>query len=453
MIRVNDFFRRRHLFRLNYCLTRTCQCRAKMKKFCLIFFLVSVIHNGSQAQKLRALFLGNSYTEAHNLPNMIRQIALSAGDTLEFEKNTPGGYTLKGHSTNPTSLNLIRKGNWDYVVLQEQSQLPSFPDSQVAVLVYPYARLLDSLIKAHNPCATTLFFMTWGRKNGDAENCPIFPPVCTYEGMDSLLDLRYRIMTQDNAAALSPVGRVWRFLRTQHPTMELYESDGSHPATTGSFAAACTFYSLMFKKNPELLSSIFTLEPETAAIIKSAARTVAFDSLSQWTAHLAVTKAGFDYILEGNDVAFTNLSNKAQQFFWDFGDGTTSTTKEPTHFYNISGTYEVKLTATDTLCLQTDSTTRTLVILPTGLDSSIAGDLEISVSPNPAFHQIWLNLSTGISNIEIVGMGGKCFMNFEIEQPAQQSIVLDIHNIPQGLYLLKAQNKSNKQIMRRLLKL
>lgn len=423
-----------------------------MKKVCLIA-LVLLLYRYSEAQQLRALFLGNSYTEAHNLPNMIRQIALSAGNTLEFEKNTPGGYTLKGHSTNPTSLSLIRKGNWDYVVLQEQSQLPSFPDSQVAVLVYPYARLLDSLIKAHNPCATTIFFMTWGRKNGDAENCPIFPPVCTYEGMDSLLSLRYSIMTQDNAAALSPVGRVWSFLRTQHPTMELYESDGSHPATTGSFAAACTFYSLMFKKNPELLPSIFTLEPGTAAIIKSAARTVAFDSLSQWTAHLAVTKADFDYVSEGNSVAFANLSNKAQQFFWDFGDGATSTAIAPTHFYANIATYEVKLFATDTLCLQTDLSIKSLTILPTGIENSIAGNLEISVSPNPAIHQIGVSLPTDISSIEIVGMEGKCLLKVEIDRPEQKAIVVNIQTLPSGLYLLKDKNSSNKQIMRRFVKM
>ena len=61
----------------------------------------------------------------------------------------------------------IRSGSWDFVVLQEQSQLPSFPIEQVTAEVFPYARYLDSVIKAHNSCAQTIFYMTWGRKNGD----------------------------------------------------------------------------------------------------------------------------------------------------------------------------------------------------------------------------------------------------------------------------------------------
>ena len=31
-----------------------------------------------------------------------------------------------------------------------------------------------------------VFFMTWGRENGDDMNCPNWPPVCTYEGVDDL---------------------------------------------------------------------------------------------------------------------------------------------------------------------------------------------------------------------------------------------------------------------------
>jgi len=89
------------------------------------------------------------------------------------------------HTTNATTISLIQAGNWDYVILQEQSQLPSFPDNDVATQVYPYAAALDSMIKASSPCATTLFYMTWGRQNGDAANCQFFPPLCTYLGMDS----------------------------------------------------------------------------------------------------------------------------------------------------------------------------------------------------------------------------------------------------------------------------
>lgn len=44
-------------------------------------------------------------------------------------------------------------------------------------------------------------------------------------------------------------------------------------------------------------------------------------------------------------VSFTNNSEKAETFLWDFGDGNTSTEESPEHKYFLSGKYSVKLTA------------------------------------------------------------------------------------------------------------
>ncbi|MCB9040097.1 MAG: PKD domain-containing protein [Lewinellaceae bacterium] len=59
--------------------------------------------------------------------------------------------------------------------------------------------------------------------------------------------------------------------------------------------------------------------------------------------------AGFE--LAKNDLAITlsNLSSNADSYFWDFGDGNTSTATDPTHTYDSAGDYEVSLTVTN-LC-------------------------------------------------------------------------------------------------------
>lgn len=44
-------------------------------------------------------------------------------------------------------------------------------------------------------------------------------------------------------------------------------------------------------------------------------------------------------------VKFTNLSQNADSFLWDFGDGITSTETNPQHVYDKDGVYSVKLTA------------------------------------------------------------------------------------------------------------
>jgi PKD repeat protein len=45
------------------------------------------------------------------------------------------------------------------------------------------------------------------------------------------------------------------------------------------------------------------------------------------------------------EVTFTNFSQNATSYSWDFGDSETSTEKDPTHVYDAAGDYTVKLTA------------------------------------------------------------------------------------------------------------
>jgi len=47
----------------------------------------------------------------------------------------------------------------------------------------------------------------------------------------------------------------------------------------------------------------------------------------------------------GQKVVFTNDSHNANRFEWDFGDGYVSSEAEPVHYYDVTGTFEVVLTA------------------------------------------------------------------------------------------------------------
>lgn len=252
-----------------------------MKKFLSLWIILAVLTLDSYAQSsLKVLFVGNSYVYTNNLPQATADIATSCGDTLNFSSSAPGGYTFQQHLSNSTTLSLIAQGGWNFVILQEQSQLPSFPISQVENECFPYAQQLSQMIREKGN-EEVAFYMTWGRKNGDASNCANYPPLCTYEGMDSLLYERYTMMAEQNSAVISPVGRVWHYLRTHHPEIELYNSDESHPSVAGTYAAAATFYTILFKKSP-LNASDLTLDANTAAAIRQAAQTVVFDSLDFW---------------------------------------------------------------------------------------------------------------------------------------------------------------------------
>lgn len=48
--------------------------------------------------------------------------------------------------------------------------------------------------------------------------------------------------------------------------------------------------------------------------------------------------------LIGEEVKFNNTSSEGVTYVWDFGDGTSSDEKSPTHVYDTEGNYKVKLT-------------------------------------------------------------------------------------------------------------
>lgn len=251
-------------------------------KHCILIAVYLLWLSAAPAATKRVLFIGNSYTDVNNLPLMVANVANSMMDTVVYDSNVPGGYTFEAHLNSAASLSKIASGNWDFVVLQEQSQRPSFPLSQVQAEVFPYAHVLDSLVNAHSSCGETVFYMTWGRKNGDASNCAVWPPVCTYQGMDSLLHLRYRMMADSNQALLAPAGAVWNYIRQNFPLIELYQTDGSHPSLAGTYAIACTFYSTLFRANPLAISFNPGIPATEATAIRDAVKIVVYDSLLHW---------------------------------------------------------------------------------------------------------------------------------------------------------------------------
>jgi len=357
----------------------------------LIALTVSANAQTVNNHKYKVLFIGNSYTYVNSLPQMTKDVAASVADTLDTDSNTIGGYTLELHLQNAVTLGKIEAGGWDYVVLQEQSQLPSFPIEQVDTEVFPYAKTLDSLVHAYNSCGRSMFYMTWGKEFGDTSNCASWPPVCTYDGMDSLLRLRYIMMADSNNAVLSPVGAVRHYIMQHYPAISLYVSDQSHPTPAGTYAAACTFYTAIFKKDPSMITYNPGLSDSDAAHIRLAAKLIAYDSMSYWHIGQYDTKAQATYTVTGNNVAFTNTSTNASSYSWSFGDGNTSTLTSPTNNYTAAGIYTVTLVAIN--CGKSDTMRMIVNTAPAGIDKSVVNAIGFTISPNPAHES--LNIRAG----------------------------------------------------------
>jgi len=420
-----------------------------MKKnyFMLLFFSMQLLY--SQDTK-NVLFLGNSYTYVNNLPSLVQQTAASTGNTFTYDSNTPGGYRLKNHATNTTSINKIKAGNWDYVVLQEQSQFPSFPDGQVASEVYPYAQRLNDSILKYNPCAKPAFYMTWGRENGDAGNCAGWPAVCTYEGMDDLLRQRYQIMANDNNGIASPVGAVWRYLRTNHPTLDLYSGDGSHPSLTGSYAGAITFYCTLFRNDPTLVTFNSSLSNTDATIIKNAVKLVVFDDFTVWNIDKYDPIASFNSSNTNETFTFTNTSLNAISYAWDFGDSNTSTDETPIHSYTTIGDFTVTLTITN--CEKTDVKTKDITVNALGIDDeNLISDFIII--KNPATNFLEIESSKFISEtytLEVYSVIGQKIIKTHSTLNINQKI--NINSLQSGMYFIQILNNNTPVFTRKFLK-
>ncbi len=413
----------------------------------LTALIISSSFGYTQKDTINVLFLGNSYTGVNNLPKMVHDVASSAGTVINYDSNTPGGYTLQLHSTNATSIQKIKAGDLDFVVLQEQSQLPSFPTNQVQTDVYPYAVALNSMINSNNPCAETVFYMTWGRKNGDSGNCPNWPPVCTYDGMDSLLNLRYTTMANANSAILSPVGALWHYLRDNRPDIELYSADESHPSLAGSYAAACSFFSVLTRKDPTLITDDLGLPPHEAEIIRTVAKAVIYDDFVKWNvgSFNPISKLIAD--TAGNHiVSFTNTSNYSNEFLWDFGDGNTSTDENPNHTYSVPGLFTITLIASN--CGNYPDTIS--INHAVHFSASIHGinyQSNIAIYPNPFSANVYIDVNE-LVNLKILNATGKFIL--EIKQFNGGEI--DFNDFRKGVYLCLLTNEKGLKYSKKVVK-
>ena len=219
---------------------------------------------------LKVLFLGNSHTYFNDMPQLFANLSESGGHPVIFDSNTPGGHTLEQHSNNPTSLNKISLGIWDYVVLQENSQYPVINYLRYNSM-YPAARELDSLITFFN--GTTTIFMNWGWRYGgqcevNGHQSPLFEDY--FHMQDSMTSACTEIAIE-LSAVLAPAGEAWRTAVTRDTTLVLWNPDNYHPALNGSYLTACVFYATFYDESPVGLEYSGGLSGDEALFLQQAA--------------------------------------------------------------------------------------------------------------------------------------------------------------------------------------
>ena len=226
------------------------------------------IHCGNDLNDdcLRVLFVGNSLTFVNDLPTTFSELARSGGHKVEVAMVVEGGAHLYDFVSSPELSNTLSSSQWDYVVLQEQSQLPSVEYWRVNDM-YPAARTLVKKVRAND--AQPIFFETWGREYGFPEN-----GMPDFESMQYEIDMGYQRIANELNAPIAHVGMVWFRALRSNPDLQLWQEDGNHPSEMGTYLAACVFYATLFQESPLGLAYPGNISKEVALKLQEAAATV-----------------------------------------------------------------------------------------------------------------------------------------------------------------------------------
>lgn len=121
------------------------------------------------------------------------------------------------------------------------------------------------------------------------------------------------------------------------------------------------------------------------------------------------------------------------EYFWDFGDGNTSTEADPVHQYTEANQYIVTLTIKDECDNELVFTTEFDCLI--GI-KDIEADKVISLYPNPAKNQINIEYpeSLNIQNLKIVNILGQDVYVASVNNDS--SIQLDVSSLTSGIYYI-----------------
>ena len=121
--------------------------------------------------------------------------------------------------------------------------------------------------------------------------------------------------------------------------------------------------------------------------------------------------ASFTYSLLGNTVKLINTSTVSANYFWDFGNGLTSSAANPTVNYTSNGFYVIKLIANNSC--YSDTSYLNIIVAEVGLLKTNYAQ-SINLNPNPNYGKITIQSSlSGIGSCSIYDKLGKQILYFE----------------------------------------
>ena len=219
-----------------------------MRRSLLILFLLCAVL-GVQAETLRVLFVGNSYTFVNNVPEQLKMMAKSHGHDLVYEQHTPGGRSFEKHWEEKKAVEKMKAGTFDIVIFQNQSFEPVGNPANMM----KYGELLAA--EADQIGARKIYYLTmayeeplgWMKKDSDEarHSLKLFPE------MNARLATSYAKLAHKTGGEVAPVGVAWKMAYESIPDIKLHAPDHSHANETGAYLTALVFYATIYGEAPD----------------------------------------------------------------------------------------------------------------------------------------------------------------------------------------------------------
>ncbi len=218
---------------------------------------------------INILFVGNSFTSynGNNVGEILENIAASQGKNIVATSICHGSAKLIYYAFPYTNYQSYYKelqlalltGDWDYIVLQEQSKY-GIEDPEGSM--FPAIEHLKTLIDIYQPEAEILLYMTHGYVNGSLTKVNGNNELLSTTEFQQYVQMSYKYIADKLELRTVPVGEVFARTNYNYPEINLISSDNKHPNYTGYFLAASCFYRAIFNEAP----TDATAEPDSCSL-------------------------------------------------------------------------------------------------------------------------------------------------------------------------------------------
>ena len=167
-----------------------------------------------------------------------------------FRPNAIGRYSFDAE--NNVVFNQIERP-FDLAIMMDCSQCPVHP--KLRPVFFEQMKIHADSVRKHG--AKPVFFMSWAYADR---------PAMTMQLADA-----YTTAANDSNAFVIPAGFAFAKAVALRPEINLYAADKRHPSLAGTYLAAATTYSALFRKSSSGLKYTAGLSPEVAGFLQDTA--------------------------------------------------------------------------------------------------------------------------------------------------------------------------------------